>query len=107
MLEEAKLGVNPSQKLTNKEHEKNNLPDVLVCWKNALDTERKIPRYGPELCVAKDEIVANDYDLSPNRYIEVEYEAVKMRAPDTILGELDLLEVEIRRDLENLRAKIV
>ena len=55
--------------------------------------------------VPKDEIAANDYDLSINRYKEVEYEAAEYDPPKEILARLADLEEEIakaRADLEAL-----
>ena len=53
----------------------------------------------------KAEIAGNDYDLSINRYKEVEYEAVEYDAPRVILKRLAALEDEIakgRTDLEGM-----
>jgi len=53
----------------------------------------------------KDEIAGNDYDLSINRYKEVEYEAVEYDPPAVILDRLARLEEEIamgRRELEEM-----
>ena len=51
----------------------------------------------------KAEIADNDYDLSINRYKEIEYEAVEYDRPEVILERLAELEQEIadgRRALE-------
>ena len=32
LLDEDKLGLNPDTELSDEDHEKNNLPDVLLCW---------------------------------------------------------------------------
>ena len=45
----------------------------------------------------KAEISGNDYDLSINRYKEVEYEAVEYDSPKVILKRLGKLEAEIVR----------
>ena len=53
----------------------------------------------------RDEIAAKDYDLSINRYKEVEYEAVEHDAPQVILKRLAKLEEEIaegRKELEGM-----
>ena len=43
----------------------------------------------------KGEIADNDYDLSINRYKEVEYEVVEYDPPKVILNRLGKLEAEI------------
>ncbi|MDA1349906.1 MAG: SAM-dependent DNA methyltransferase, partial [Chloroflexi bacterium] len=51
------------------------------------------------------EIAGNDYDLSINRYKEVEYEAVDHDSPQEILQRLAKLEEEIgkgRKELEGM-----
>ena len=55
--------------------------------------------------VPKAEIAGNDYDLSINRYKEVEYEAVEYDPPKVILGRLAALEEDIakgRKELEGM-----
>jgi type I restriction enzyme M protein len=55
--------------------------------------------------VPKAEIAENDYDLSINRYKEVEYEAVEYDPPKVILERLEKLEAEIdigRKELERM-----
>jgi type I restriction enzyme M protein len=53
--------------------------------------------------VPRQEIVDNNYDLSLNRYKELEVEEVEHRSPAEILDELDALEVEIQDGLKRLR----
>ena len=80
------------------------LPDILARWQNrAAETERK--RTDQSFLVPGAEIVGNDYDLSINRYKEVEYEAVEHDSPRVILQRLARLEEEIvagRKELEGL-----
>jgi type I restriction enzyme M protein len=84
--------------------DKSNLPDILARWQNREDEgERK--RTEQSFCVPKAEIAGNDYDLSINRYKEVEYEAVDYDPPQVILERLARLEEEItegRKELEGL-----
>ena len=53
------------------------------------------PRTAQSFLVPKDEIVGHDYDLSFNRYRQVEHAEVKYRAPAEILAELTALDTEI------------
>ena len=54
------------------------------------------PRTAQSFLVPKSEIAANNYDLSLNRYKEVEHEEVEHRPPAEILAELMALEQEIQ-----------
>ena len=80
------------------------LPDILSRWQNrAAETKRQ--RTDQSFLVPGAEIVGNDYDLSINRYKEVEYEAVEHDSPRVILARLARLEEEIaagRKELEGL-----
>ena len=83
---------------------KDDLPDILTRWQNR-DGEADRKRTDKSFLVPKAEIAGNDYDLSINRYKEVEYEAVEHEAPQVILERLDKLESEIaegRKELERL-----
>jgi type I restriction enzyme M protein len=84
--------------------EKSDLQDILTRWQNrAAEGERK--RTEQSFCVPKEEIAGNEYDLSINRYKEVEYEAVDYDSPQMILERLAKLEEEIaegRKELERL-----
>ena len=84
--------------------ETSDLPDILARWQNrAAETERQ--RTDQSFLVPGAEIVGNDYDLSINRYKEVEYEAVDHDPPRVILERLARLEEEIaagRKELEGL-----
>ncbi|PFW98258.1 hypothetical protein CJ469_06392 [Nocardia farcinica] len=51
----------------------------------------------------KDDIAAQGYDLSLNRYKEVVHEEVEHRSPAEILDELDRLEKEITDGMAQLR----
>ena len=80
------------------------LADILTRWRNR-EEERKRARTDQSFLVPKAEIADNDYDLSINRYKEVEYEAVEYDPPREILKRLERLEDEIakgRRDLEGM-----
>ena len=81
--------------------EKNDLPDILARWQNrAAEAGRQ--RTEQSFCVPKAEIAGNDYDLSINRYKEVEYAAVEHDAPQVILQRLAKLEEEIAEGMKEL-----
>ena len=84
--------------------EKSDLVDIIARWQNR-EAERKRARTDQSFLVPKAEIVGNDYDLSINRYKEVEYEAVEYDPPAVILERLAELEEEIakgRTELEEM-----
>jgi type I restriction enzyme M protein len=82
--------------------EQSDYPDIVARWK-ARDAEAERPRTAQSFIVPKQEIVDNNYDLSLNRYKELEVEEVEHRSPAEILDELDALEVEIQAGLARLR----
>ena len=84
--------------------EKSDLDDILARWQRR-DAESDRARTDQSFLVPKAEIADNDYDLSINRYKEVEYEVVEYDPPKVILERLAELEEEIakgRAELEGL-----
>jgi type I restriction enzyme M protein len=106
LLGEEKLGALPVAALDEADHAKNNLPDVLKRWGGRLGSERKRARTEQSFCVPKDEIAANGYDLSLNRYKQTIYGEVEHRTPLEILEDLDRLEAEIQQGMSNLKAML-
>ncbi len=93
--------------------DKSDLPDLLRRWKTlkseklkAESPEAKRKRTEQSFLVPKEEIAGNDYDLSINRYKEVEYEAVEHDAPKLILKRLAKLEQEIANGREELEGML-
>jgi type I restriction enzyme M protein len=103
LLTEDKPGVSPETPLTADDHFKNNLPDVINRWTNRETRERERPRNSQSFCVPKDEIKANGYDLSFNRYKEVAQEEADHLPPQQILKELAAIEAEIQSGLRKLQ----
>jgi type I restriction enzyme M protein len=79
----------------------NDIPDLLEKW-HSRDHKQKSDRTGKAFFVPKKEIEENDYDLSINRYKEIEHEEVEYESPKVILGKLRSLEHEIIADLDAL-----
>jgi type I restriction enzyme M protein len=102
LLPEDKLGPTPQTELRDEEHAKNNLPDVLMRWEERDDSERGQPRTSQSFCVQKSDIAANGYDLSLNRYKEVEHDEVNYAPPKQLIVELTELEREIQVGLTRL-----
>ncbi|MDG4791440.1 N-6 DNA methylase [Micromonospora sp. WMMD1102] len=104
LLTGEKLGPTPSLDFTEADHPKNNLPDVLARWAERNGTELKRARNEQSFCVPKDDIVAQDYDLSLSRYKEVIHEKIRYRTPLEILADLERIEAEIQQGTSNLKA---
>jgi len=103
LLPEAKLGVAPEVALTEAEHEKNNLPDVLARWQARDGAERERPRTAQSFSVPRADIAKDGaYDLSINRYKETVHEEVEHESPAVIIAELKKLEAEIADGLAKL-----
>ena len=84
---------------------KSDLPDILARWQTR-DSEKARERTDQSFLVPKAEIAENDYDLSINRYKEIEYEAVEYDPPKVILERLSTLEEEIARGREELEGML-
>ena len=106
LLDSKKLGPVPAETLLEKEHAANNLPDVLARWTERAGSERERARTEQSFCVPKENIAAEGYDLSLNRYKEIVYEEVEHRPPAEIIGEIERLEDEIRAGMQALKAMV-
>ncbi len=106
LLPEERLGPTPAAELTEEEHNKNNLPDIVAGWKKRDSAARRLPRTAQSFCVPKAEIAAKDYDLSLNRYKEAEHEEVEHALPKEIIGELKQLEADIAEGMRKLEEMV-
>jgi len=106
LLSADKLGPVPTTRLSEDEHAKNNLPAALARWAERADSELKRERTEQSFCVPKDDIVAQGYDLSLNRYKEIVHDEVEHRPPLEIIADLEKLEVEIQQGLVELKAML-
>ncbi|MDJ0355058.1 class I SAM-dependent DNA methyltransferase [Paenarthrobacter sp. PH39-S1] len=79
------------------------LDDVRARWGKRTTTELTRARTDQSFFVPREEIEANGYDLSLNRYKEIEYDDVDHKAPEEILADLDALEAEITAGMAELR----
>lgn len=81
------------------------IPDIIARFNNlAGEADRKPTEQS--FLVDKEDIAKNDYDLSINRYKEVEYEKVEYDPPYVIMTRLDELSLEISSKMEELRGLI-
>ena len=80
----------------------NDIPDIIERF-NHLDAESDRARTEQSFFVPVEEIVANDYDLSINKYKEVVYEAVQYEPTDVIMGKIEAIEAEIQTEFAELK----
>ena len=106
LLDSNKLGTHPRSKLTAEEHAKNNLPDVFERWHKRESTERGRARTEQSFSVKREEIAANNYELSLNRYKEVMHEHVEHVAPLRLIAELNAIEIDIQAELKRLEGML-
>ncbi len=83
----------------------NDIPDIVKRFHD-LEGERDRKRTEQSFLVPKQEIVDNGYDLSINKYKQVEYKPVEYPPTSEILAELKELEQEINRGLEELEGMV-
>ena len=81
----------------------NDIPDIIERF-NHLDKETERKRTEQSFLVDKKEIVDNDYDLSINKYKEIIYEKVEYPPTSEILADIEELNKEIDKNLEELKA---
>lgn len=81
--------------------EENDIEDIIKRFHNREEeVERK--RTDKSFFVPLEEIRENDYDLSINKYKEIEYEEVKYDEPKVILDRIKGLEDEIQKGIKEL-----
>lgn len=78
------------------------LPDIVEKWKNRK-SKKDNDRGSKFFWVDKKEIQNNDFDLSVNRYKEIEYEEVQYEDSGVILDKIESLEQEIITGLNDLK----
>ena len=83
----------------------NDIPDIVARF-HAREAERERKRSEQSFLVPKQEIVDNGYDLSINKYKQVEYKPVEYPPTSEILSELNALEQEISKGLKELEGMI-
>ena len=77
------------------------IPDIIQRFKN-LDKEADRKRTDKSFMVPKQDIVDNDYDLSINKYKEVEYVKVEYPPTSEIMANIREIEAEIGREMDEL-----
>ena len=81
--------------------EDNDISDIIERFRHRdEETDRK--RTEKSLLVPKEEIVENDYDLSINKYKEIEYVAVEYPPTSEIMANIREIEAEIAKEMDEL-----
>ena len=83
----------------------NDIPDIIERFNN-LDKETERKRTEQSFFVDVDEIRENGYDLSINKYKEIEYKEIEYDAPQVILERVKILEKEINEGIRELERMI-
>ena len=81
--------------------EENDIPDIIERFKH-LDKEAERKRTEKSFMVSKDEIIENDYDLSFNKYKEIEYIPVEYPPTSEIMANIREIEMEIGDAMDEL-----
>lgn len=79
----------------------NDIPDIIERFRNR-DAEKDRKRTDQSFFVSKEEIAKNAYDLSINKYKEIEYTPVEYEPTEVILGKINDMESEIQKELAEL-----
>lgn len=87
------------------ECKENDIPDIIARFKNLKEEENRT-RKDQSFLVPVDEIRANDYDLSINKYKEVERVKVEYEDPKVILGRIETLQTEITNAINQLKVQL-
>lgn len=82
--------------------EENDIPDIIQRFLSLKD-EKDRKRTEQSFLVPKSEIVENDYDLSINKYKEIEYEKIEYPPSDVILKEIMDIDAEVTKELMKLK----
>ena len=83
------------------EVKENDIPDIIKRFRN-LDGETDRKRTEQSFFVPKQEIVDNDYDLSINKYKQIEYVAVEYPPTQEIMADLREIEIKIGEEMDEL-----
>ena len=82
--------------------DQNDIPDVIARFHNPADEEGR-ERTEQSFFVPKEEIAANDYDLSINKYKKTEYTAVEYPPTSEIMARLQALQQQIDVEMGTLQ----
>lgn len=81
----------------------NDIPDIVERFKNR-EKEMDRKRTDKSFMVPKQEIVDNEYDLSINKYKQIEYTPVEYPPTSEIMANIRKIEMEIGKEMDELEA---
>ncbi|AKN31538.1 DNA methyltransferase [Clostridium carboxidivorans P7] len=83
------------------------IPNIIESWKKVKKDKGLEPvKEDKWFWVEKEQITENDYDLSINKYKEIEYEEVVYEKPEVILDKIEALEKKILRNIDELKGMV-
>lgn len=85
--------------------EENDIPDIIARWQN-LEAEEERTRRDQSFMVPVEEIRENDYDLTINKYREVERVKVEYDAPEVIMQRVMERQASITQKLNHINDKL-
>ncbi len=80
----------------------NDISDIIARFHN-LEGEADRKRTDKSFFVSKEEIAGNEYDLSINKYKQVEYKAVEYPSTSEIMANIEAIEAEIAKEMAELK----
>lgn len=91
----------------NKLDNDGDIPEIIEKWRAIKEDNTIEPTKEDKwFWVGKEEIADNDYDLSINKYKEIEYEEVIYEKPKVILEKIEALEKSILDDIATLKGLV-
>ncbi|PAD14688.1 type I restriction-modification system subunit M [Shouchella clausii] len=81
--------------------EQNDIPDIIARYNN-IEAEKERKRTEQSFFIDVDELRKKDYDLSINKYKEIEYEEGEYESPEEILHRINKYESEILQGIKEL-----
>lgn len=83
----------------------NDIPDLQARFSN-LKAEEKRTRKDKSFFVTKQELIEEDYDLSLNKYKEIEREVIVYEKPEIVLNRIEQLEKAIQDALQEFKKSV-
>lgn len=80
----------------------NDISDIIARFHN-LEGEADRKRTDKSFFVSKEEVAGNEYDLSINKYKQVEYKAVEYPPTSEIMANIEAIEAEIAKEMAELK----
>ena len=84
------------------EIKENDIPDIIERYSH-LEEEESRKRTEQSFFVDLEEIESNDFDLSINKYKEIEYEPIEYDPTDVIISRIESIENEIQKEMQELK----